>query len=398
MNVSNEFYDKTLKRFNYNGDAYAYLIPSDASQLDATIPMPAPLETTRTTTYVQGDERAGEVAPRGGEDPALLERRRTMGRNGSGSRFSRRMTPAQRASNFDAWAAGADVVGSEDAAARGFKTGEAVVVEAYHGTARPDRVGTVFQSKRATSGPMAFFTSDPTLASSYAQGKEDTSIGEDYDGDYSQWFKVKTPGQRARDVAGAWWYLTPEQRDRITSLAPRVVSREDDDGNYSIELGDESVTNGVGNYEWEYRKTRNPLRALVENWLASGVLFNEEQEFLKVLKAAGFPIVSGGTENHLFLVDLVSHGITGKAADAALGQAHITVNKNSVPNDPQSPFVTSGLRIGTPSVTTQGMGEAEMAQIAGFIARVLRHRSDAAEVAKVRAEVADLCAKFTPYV
>lgn len=207
-----------------------------------------------------------------------------------GTRFSRRMTPAQRASNFDAWAAGADVVGSEDAAARGFKTGEAVVVEAYHGTARPDRVGTVFQSKRATSGPMAFFTSDPTLASSYAQGKEDTSIGEDYDGDYSQWFKVKTPGQRARDVAGAWWYLTPEQRDRITSLAPRVVSREDDEGNYSIELGDESVTNGVGNYEWEYRKTRNPLRALVENWLASGMLFNEEQEFLKVLKAAGFPM------------------------------------------------------------------------------------------------------------
>jgi hypothetical protein len=210
---------------------------------------------------------------------------------GGEAKFSRRrMTPAERADNFSVWGGSAPVVDREQASTRGFKTGEAVVVEAYHGTARPDRVGTVFQTKRATSGPMAFFTSDPTLASSYAQGKEDTSIGEDYDGDYSQWFKVKTPGRRAQDVAGAWWSLTPEQRDKITDLAPRVVTREDDDGNTSIELADEGTTNGVGNYEYEYRKSRNPLRALVENWLASGMLFNEEQDFLKVLKTAGFPM------------------------------------------------------------------------------------------------------------
>ena len=114
----------------------------------------------------------------------------------------------------------------------------------------------------------------------------------------------------------------------------------------------------------------------------------------------GFRLVSGGTDNHLMLIDLRTFDaeLTGKDAQNALDDAGITLNKNTVPDDPRSPFVTSGLRIGTPSVTTQGMGEAEMAQIAGFIARVLRHRSDAAEVAKVRAEVADLCAKFTPYV
>ena len=118
------------------------------------------------------------------------------------------------------------------------------------------------------------------------------------------------------------------------------------------------------------------------------------------LGSEGFRLVSGGTDNHLMLVDLrpFDEELTGKDAQIVLDEAGITLNKNTVPDDPRSPFVTSGLRIGTPSVTTQGMGEAEMAQIAGFIARVLRHRSDAAEVAKVRAEVADLCAKFTPYV
>ena len=76
----------------------------------------------------------------------------------------------------------------------------------------------------------------------------------------------------------------------------------------------------------------------------------------EVFQSRGYKIVSGGTENHLMLVDLITKGITGKAADAALGQAHITVNKNSVPNDPQSPFVTSGIRVGTPAITTRGFG------------------------------------------
>jgi glycine hydroxymethyltransferase len=113
----------------------------------------------------------------------------------------------------------------------------------------------------------------------------------------------------------------------------------------------------------------------------------------------GFRLVSGGTDNHLLLIDLRSFDaeLTGKDAQIALDAAGITLNKNTVPNDPRSPFVTSGLRIGTPSVTTQGMQEPEMAQIAEFITRVLRNPSDEASLAAVRQDVATLCSKFTPY-
>ena len=110
--------------------------------------------------------------------------------------------------------------------------------------------------------------------------------------------------------------------------------------------------------------------------------------------ARGYDVVSGGTDNHLFLLDLVSKGITGKAADAALGRANITVNKNAVPNDPRSPFVTSGLRIGTPAVTTRGFGEDEVAELAGWIADVVENVEDEARHAKIAAEVAEMCAAF----
>jgi glycine hydroxymethyltransferase len=117
------------------------------------------------------------------------------------------------------------------------------------------------------------------------------------------------------------------------------------------------------------------------------------------LASEGFRLVSGGTDNHLMVVDLrpFDAECTGKEAQAVLDRAGITLNKNAVPNDPRSPFVTSGVRIGTPSVTTQGMGEAEMPVIAGLIARTLRHRADDAAVAAVRAEVAALCARFPAY-
>lgn len=113
----------------------------------------------------------------------------------------------------------------------------------------------------------------------------------------------------------------------------------------------------------------------------------------------GFRLVSGGTDSHLMVVDLrpFDADLTGKEAQAVLDEGGITLNKNGIPDDPRSPFVTSGVRIGTPSVTTQGMREPEMAQIAEFIARVLRNRTDAAAVAAVKAEVAALCAKFPAY-
>jgi glycine hydroxymethyltransferase len=117
------------------------------------------------------------------------------------------------------------------------------------------------------------------------------------------------------------------------------------------------------------------------------------------LAAEGFRIVSGGTDNHLMLVDLRSFDaeLTGKVAQEALDGSGITLNKNTVPGDPRSPFVTSGLRIGTPAVTTAGMGEPEMAEIARLIGRVLRRPGDEAEQAAVRDEVAVLCSKYTPY-
>ena len=111
----------------------------------------------------------------------------------------------------------------------------------------------------------------------------------------------------------------------------------------------------------------------------------------------GYKIVSGGTDDHLFLVDLVAKGITGKAADAALGAAHITVNKNAVPNDPQSPFVTSGIRIGTPAITSRGFKEAEAKALTHWICDVLDDINDESVIAAVREKVAALCARFPVY-
>jgi glycine hydroxymethyltransferase len=115
------------------------------------------------------------------------------------------------------------------------------------------------------------------------------------------------------------------------------------------------------------------------------------------LAGEGFRIVSGGTDNHLMLVDLRPFGVTGKAAQEALDEAGITCNKNAIPNDPEKPFVTSGLRLGTASCTTAGMGEPEMEEIASLIARVLRAVDDAQVAGEVRETAARLCSKFTPY-
>ncbi len=115
------------------------------------------------------------------------------------------------------------------------------------------------------------------------------------------------------------------------------------------------------------------------------------------LKARGFHIVSGGTDNHLFLVSLVDKGITGKDAEAALGAANITVNKNTVPRDPASPFITSGLRIGTPAITTRGFKEAESVLLSEAIANILENINDQNVIARVKTEMLALCARFPVY-
>ncbi|HUS62769.1 MAG TPA: serine hydroxymethyltransferase [Acidimicrobiales bacterium] len=119
----------------------------------------------------------------------------------------------------------------------------------------------------------------------------------------------------------------------------------------------------------------------------------------EALAGEGFRLVSGGTDNHMLLVDLrpFDAELTGKLAQEVLDRAGVTLNKNTIPDDPRSPFVTSGLRIGTPSVTTQGMAEPEMAQIAHLIGRALRGRDDGSALAAVRDDVGALCSKFTPY-
>ena len=115
------------------------------------------------------------------------------------------------------------------------------------------------------------------------------------------------------------------------------------------------------------------------------------------MQERGYRIVSGGTDNHMFLVDLIDKEITGKDADAALGAANITVNKNAVPNDPRSPFVTSGLRIGTPAITTRGFAAAEVRQLAAWIADILDALDDQGRVQRVRNEVLALCREFPVY-
>ncbi|MCK4950948.1 MAG: serine hydroxymethyltransferase [Gammaproteobacteria bacterium] len=111
----------------------------------------------------------------------------------------------------------------------------------------------------------------------------------------------------------------------------------------------------------------------------------------------GYKVVSGGTDDHLFLVDLIERGITGKAVDAALGSANITVNKNAVPNDPQSPFVTSGIRVGTPAVTTRGFKEAEVSELTNWMCDIMDNVEDTAMIDKVKGKVLELCKRFPVY-
>ena len=116
--------------------------------------------------------------------------------------------------------------------------------------------------------------------------------------------------------------------------------------------------------------------------------------------ARGLKIVSGGTDNHLMLVDLIGKPYTGKDADAALGEAYITVNKNAVPNDPRSPFVTSGLRVGTPAITTRGFAETETIELTGWICDVLESLENGTSdkvIPAVKARVLDICARFPVY-
>src|SRR6202166_3101759 len=140
------------------------------------------------------------------------------------------------------------------------------------------------------------------------------------------------------------------------------------------------------------------LEALQPEFKAySAQVIDNARAMTTVLKQRGYKIVSGGTDNHLFLLDLIDKNITGKDADAALGRAHMTVNKNAVPNDPRPPMISSGLRIGTPAVTTRGLKEAQVQQLAHWIADVLDGHGDESVIERVRAQVLALCRRFPVY-
>lgn len=126
-------------------------------------------------------------------------------------------------------------------------------------------------------------------------------------------------------------------------------------------------------------------------------VINNAKAMAEVFISRGFDVVSGGTDNHLMLVSLIPKGITGKAADAALEKAHITVNKNAVPNDPESPFVTSGIRVGTPAPTTRGFKEAQMSEIAHLMCDVMENIDDNSVINAVREKVSLLCSRFPVY-
>ena len=160
-----------------------------------------------------------------------------------------------------------------------------------------------------------------------------------------------------------------------------------------------------------HKKQGGPLMHIIA---AKAVAFKEAMspEFKEMMKQVvknaetmvnvfierGYKIVSGGTHNHLFLVDLIGRELSGKDAEEALGKANITVNKNAVPNDPRKPFVTSGLRVGTPSITRRGMKEQEAKQIATWMCDVLDNYTDEGKIAEIKAKVVDLCNKFPVYV
>ena len=126
-------------------------------------------------------------------------------------------------------------------------------------------------------------------------------------------------------------------------------------------------------------------------------VLDNARAMVEVMLSRGYKIVSGRTDDHLFLVDLIDKGITGKQADAALDAANITVNKNAVPNDPQSPFVTSGIRIGTPAITTRGCGEQEVRDLAGWMCDVMDDVDNQDTIAAVRLKVLELCQRFPVY-
>lgn len=184
---------------------------------------------------------------------------------------------------FKKWSGDTPMVSSKEALNYPFKTGQGVTVEGYHGAKRGDRVGAEFKKERATSGPMAFFSSDKDIATSYSKGKEDTSLSDEMM-DYWQWFKYRDKDGNLKPLGDAWWDLSFDERRAVAKNAPHISF--DDEANNII--FDQANNRGVGNYDYALKQYRNnPLKALIDGWLEGGSLYGREDDFLKVLEKAG---------------------------------------------------------------------------------------------------------------
>lgn len=184
---------------------------------------------------------------------------------------------------FKKWSGDNPIVTSEEALEYPFKTGQGVTLEGFHGTKRGDRVGNEFKKERATSGPMAYFSSDEGLAANYAKGKEDTSLADEMM-DYWQWFKYRDKDGNLKPLGDAWWDLSFDERRAVANNAPHISF--DDEANNII--FDQANNRGVGNYDYALKQYRNnPLKALIDGWLEGGSLYGREDDFLKVLEKAG---------------------------------------------------------------------------------------------------------------
>ncbi len=210
------------------------------------------------------------AASAGANENEIAEAEKEYAEKGTESKYFKRYTD------------NAPLVGSEEALNYEFKTGKKVAVNGFHGTQRGDRVGSVFRPDRATSGPMAFFSSDRQISENYAKGKQDTSLSDDM-GDYDQWFKLKI-GNNSLTLKDAWWNLTSKQRQEIAEKAPHITL----DWDAEEVIYDENTNRGLGNYDYGIKRNRgNALKTLVESWLTSGSLYDREDDFLKVLELVG---------------------------------------------------------------------------------------------------------------
>lgn len=192
-------------------------------------------------------------------------------------------TPLTETQAFKNWSGDTPMVLSKDALDYPFKTGQGVTLEGYHGTARGDRVGSEFRKDRATSGPMAFFSSNKEVAEGYARNKADTSLAEEMS-DYGNWFKYRDANGNLKPLSDAWYDLTPEERLAVSKNAPHITYDE----NAENIIFNPDVNYGTGNYDYAIKSNKNNhIKALIDEWLNSGNLYGNEGDFAKVLEKSG---------------------------------------------------------------------------------------------------------------